>query len=167
MEYHNRIAKIGLFAAFSIILGVFENFFPLPFPGIRLGLANIGILLSLYTLRLSDTMIVVLLKSLFVSIFAGNLVIKLLLSLPSTFVSAFVMYIYIRLTDKYTSPISTSALGSLTHIICQFIILKIFVIKNLAIYSFLPYFSLISLLTGIFIGYLTCIVLKHITAYNN
>ncbi len=167
MEYHNRIAKIGLFAAFSIILGVFENFFPLPFPGIRLGLANIGILLSLYTLELSDTMIVVLLKSLFVSVFAGNLVIKLLLSFPSTIASALVMYIYIRITGKFTSPVSTSALGSLVHIVCQFGILKIFIIKNLAIYSFLPYFSLISLLTGIFIGYLACIVLKHIKVEND
>lgn len=161
MQYPDKIAKIGLFSAFAIILGVVESFFPLPVPGVKLGLANIGVLLALYSLTFFDTLIVVFLKSVFVGIFAGNVVIKVLLSLPSTLAAAFVMFLYIRLTGKLTSPVSASALGGAVHIVCQFIILKVFIIKNLAIYSFLPYFSLLSIFTGMLTGYLTCLILKH------
>ena len=38
----------GLMASCSIILGVIENFIPTPVPAIRLGLANVPIIIMLY-----------------------------------------------------------------------------------------------------------------------
>lgn len=42
-----RWTKVGMLAALAIILGYLETFVPLPIPGVKLGLANIAILIAL------------------------------------------------------------------------------------------------------------------------
>ena len=48
-----RLARYGLLVALAIILSYVESLIPLPFfmPGMKLGLANIVVLMALYTLR--------------------------------------------------------------------------------------------------------------------
>lgn len=42
-----RWTKVGMLAALAIILGYLETFVPIPIPGVKLGLANIAILIAL------------------------------------------------------------------------------------------------------------------------
>jgi heptaprenyl diphosphate synthase len=154
MQYHNKIALTGILASITIVLGIVEAMLPSPFPGVRLGLANIGIMLAIYALSFNEVIQIAILKSILIPILTGNFFIKIMISFPSTIIATLVMYIYYRLTRKYSTPISTAALGAFVHINIQFIVVKLTIIKSLAIYNVLPYFSILSIISGIITGYI-------------
>lgn len=161
MLSHNRIALTGIFASITIVLGVIDNMIPLPIPGIRLGLANIGIMLAIYALPFKETMYIALIKAILIPILTGNLFIKLLIGLPATMAATLAMYFYYSLTNRLSSPMSTGAIGALVHITVQFIVIKLTLIKTLAIYTILPYFSTLSIISGIITGYIVSIIIDN------
>ncbi|MGA1862172.1 Gx transporter family protein [Deferribacter thermophilus] len=161
MQYqNNKISLIALFASISIVLGFFENLFPIPIPGVKLGLSNIGIMLAIYLLSFREAIIIGFLKSIIIPIVSGNFLLKMSIGLPSTIIATIVMYFYSYLTKKFATPVSTGAIGAFFHIASQFIIIKHLFIKNLAFFKIFPYFSLLSITTGILTGIITYKVLK-------
>ncbi len=160
-EYQDNFALIGIFASVTIALGFLENMFPFPFPGIRLGLANIGIMLAIYSLPAKDALSIALIKSIIVPILTGNLFMKLILGFPATIISTIAMILYVKFTKKLSSPISTGALGGFVHIGIQFLIIKTFLVKTLAISNILPYFSILSVISGIITGYTVSIIINR------
>ena len=161
-DNEKKISLIGMLIAFSIVAGYLENFIPLPVPGLKLGIANIGIMISLYLLDWKSTILIAILKSLLVPLITGNFIIKLTIGLPATLAAATFMIIYKTLTNKFTTATSTGALGAFIHINCQFVLIKFLFIKSLTIYKILPYFSLFSVIAGTIIGYLTIITTEII-----
>ena len=65
-----RLARYGLLVALAIILSYVESLIPLPFfmPGMKLGLANIVVLMALYTLRSADAVVISFMRVLLVGI---------------------------------------------------------------------------------------------------
>lgn len=161
-QYHSdRLAVIGLFAAMTVSLGVFETFIALPVPGVRLGLSNVGIMLCLYLIDLPAALYVALAKSVLVPLLTGNLLVKMSISLPATMSAAIAMALYIAATKKLSSPVSAGSLGAAVHICIQFVMVKNLYIKSDAIYNLLPYFTFFSVLTGAVTGYVTLLILKN------
>jgi heptaprenyl diphosphate synthase len=150
-----------MFASITVILGFLENMFPMPLPGIRLGLANIGIMLAIYALPAKDAFAIALIKAIIIPVLTGNLFMKMILGFPATLISTSVMIIYYNLTKKYSSPVSTGALGGFVHINIQFLIIKLFMVKTLAIYTVLPYFSFLSVISGSITGYMVSIIINR------
>lgn len=162
-QYQNKkLSLIAILTAISIVLGFFENFFPIPIPGVKLGLSNLGIMISLYLLNFKYTLLIALLKSILIPIITGNLIVKITIGLPATLLAFLGMFVYSKLTKHLSSPISTGALGAFIHISSQFIIIKHLFIKNLAFFKIFPYFSIISIFTGILTGLITYKVIKTI-----
>ncbi|MGA1846513.1 Gx transporter family protein [Deferribacter abyssi] len=165
LSQNKKIALLSIFSAITVILGYLENFIPLPFPGIKLGISNIGIMLSIYTLGFSYSLAIVTLKSLIVPFFTGNVIVKIALGMPASFASFLIMYTYFFLTKNYSSPLSTGALGAFFHILTQFFVAKQLFIKNLAIFKIFPYFSLLSVIMGMLTGIITYKILKILNNY--
>ncbi|KAA0256881.1 Gx transporter family protein [Deferribacter autotrophicus] len=165
LSQNKKLALLSIFSAITVILGYLENFIPLPLPGVKLGLSNIGVMLSIYTLGFSYSLAIVTLKSLIVPIFTGNFIVKIALGLPASLISFLIMYVYFFLTKNYSTPLSTGALGAYFHILIQFFVAKQLFIKNLAIFKIFPYFSLLSVLTGILTGIITYKILKILNNY--
>ena len=69
-----RLARYGLLVALAIILSYVESLIPLPFfmPGMKLGLANIVVLMALYTLRSADAVVISFMRVLLVGILFKN-----------------------------------------------------------------------------------------------
>ena len=160
-QSQNNTALIGIFASVTIALGFLETMFPLPFPGVRLGLANIGIMLAIYSLPAKDVLSIAFLKAIIIPVLTGNLFMKMILGFPATIISTMVMIIYYNLTKKYSSPVSTGAIGGFVHIGIQFVMLKLFIVKTLAIYGILPYFSILSVISGIITGYMVSVIVNR------
>jgi heptaprenyl diphosphate synthase len=156
-----RLALTGLFTAFTVALGVFETFIAMPVPGIRLGISNIGIIMCLYIIDIPAGLYAAIAKSILVPLLTGNLIVKMSISLPATICSTLAMALYIYAFKKYTTPVSASALGGLVHICIQFIVVKNLYIKTDAIYNLLPYFTILSVLTGGITGYITLLILNN------
>ena len=67
-----RLTMISLLTAMSLIAGTIESRFPLPFPGMRLGVANIFILTALKISGPTDAAAVALMKLALSFLFTGN-----------------------------------------------------------------------------------------------
>lgn len=155
MQSQDKTALVGILAGMSVVLGYMENFIPTPVPFIRIGLANIPILIAVVMLDSKTAMSIAVLKSIILPIVSGNFFIKIIIGLPSSVVSTAGMILIFYFLKKYVSAVSVGAVGGYIHIMLQIVLIKFFFIKYLDIYSVLPYFSIFGTLTGIFTGLLT------------
>ena len=69
-----RIVLLSLFTAIALVLSLVDSALPplLPVPGVRLGLANVVTLILLFTVRPRDAFLVLILRIILSSIFAGQ-----------------------------------------------------------------------------------------------
>ncbi len=151
----NNAVLIGLFASFSIVLGIMENFIPMPIPAVRLGLSNLPIMIMLYLMNARSAFAVTLLKSFLVPIFAGNFFFKLSLGLPSTLAAFVVMFLVYKFMKDKVTPISLGVLGAFTHMAVQLSVASALYIKGLLYTEITGVLLLISIASGVLTGVLT------------
>ncbi len=151
----NNAVLVGLFAASSIILGIMENFIPMPVPAIRLGLSNLPIMIMLYLANVRMAFSVMLLKSFLVPIFAGNFLFKLSLGLPSTVAAFIVMLLIFKLLKDRTTALSLGVAGAFTHMFVQLSVASTLYINGLIYTKIAGILLLISIASGVLTGILT------------
>ena len=159
---HKKIAIAGLFGAISVVLGVMENYFPLPIPGVRLGLANLPVMVVLYIEGVIPAASVMTLKITLVPLLSGNLLFRLLLSFPAGVMAFLGMLVCVLFFRRYISLIGTGVVGASLHMITQ-----LFVIDRLYINGFLSAtvvgcFMIAALLTGILTGGLASVLIGRL-----
>lgn len=154
-----KITRLAMFLGLSIVLSILESFVPISnIPGIKLGLANIIILIVLYTYSFKDALYLSILKVILVGILRiGLFSITFWFSLSGAISSIIMMYIFKKITKL--SIVGISIIGSIFHIIGQILIAKIFI--NIDI-LYLPFIILIAIPTGIIIGIISKQCLKVI-----
>jgi heptaprenyl diphosphate synthase len=155
MQSLNKIAYISIFTAASISLFVVESLFPTPIPGIRLGLANIFILLALIFLGLKEAIFIGIFKSILGSLILARLFTpSFIFSISGTLVSTCIMWAVIKSRLPF-SLLGISILGAETHIITQlFLAISIF-LPGISLFYISPIYILSSLITGSVVGILT------------
>jgi len=145
----NRIALLG---AFSMFLSTVEYLFPRPIPFMRLGLANLPLLLGLEVLPAPSYLLLVILKVLGQALVNGTLASYVFLfSLFGSLGSALVMYFSYRLLKKHISFVGISLLGALASNSMQIVLSVLFIFGSSA-WRILPLFLGIGLVSGLFIG---------------
>ena len=165
MSKTKRVCIISMLLAIAIVLNILESFIPLYVPGVKLGLANIIILIMLYEFKPGEAFLVDLFRIFLVGLLRGTF-------LSPTFIMAFcggmlsfiVMYLFSRL--PFFSPIGVSVLGAVSHASGQvFAAMGMGLLSIQAVVYYLPLIGLLSILTGIFSGVITKVYLnKSITA---
>lgn len=152
MSRTKRIALCGMFTALAFGLSYIEMILPLDFavPGIKLGLANLVILIALYKFRPMDALAINCVRVILVGMLFGN-VVALSFSIAGAICSFFVMYLLKRLTGMHI--IVVSLLGAITHVLAQLLVgLFYYSPKVIFYYSFFLIIS--AFITGIIIGIL-------------
>ncbi len=145
----NRIALLG---AFSMFLSTVEYLFPRPIPFMRLGLANLPLLLGLEVLSAPSYILLVILKVLGQALVNGTLASYVFLfSLSGSLGSALIMYFCYRGLGKRISFIGISLMGALASNTMQIVLSVIFIFGSAA-WRILPLFLGIGLVSGLFIG---------------
>ncbi len=159
-----RLCIISMMLAIAIVLNIIESFIPMIVPGVKLGLANIIILIMLYEFRSIEAFLVDVLRILLAGLLRGSfLTPTFLMSLSGGMISFGIMFIFSKI--KVFSVIGVSVLGAISHAAGQ-IFAAILILSTKAVLYYLPFIGLLSLLTGIFSGILTRIYLKRsITAH--
>jgi len=155
--------RIAMLLAFSIVLNILESFIPIfNIPGIRIGLANIPILVTLYIYGFKDALYVSTLKVFVVGILrTGLFSITFYFSLFGSIFSIISMYLIKKLD---LSIIGVSIFGSFMHNIGQLIAAFIFINTNLLYY--LPLLTILSILSGIIIGLISKEMIKILKLQN-
>ena len=155
-----KIALLGVLLASTIVIAILESFIPsFIIPGIKLGLANIVILVTLYEVGILEAVFINLVRVLVVSLVRGTfLSMGFFMSLTGAFLSLGVMILFYLLIKKF-SIIGVSVIGSLFHVIGQIIIAMIYMGTVYVIY-YLPIIALSALVTGIFVGFIARSIIK-------
>lgn len=154
-----RLAIIAMFIALSSILSYLESFIPVFIPGVKLGLANVIILIMLYEFKFYEALIVQILRILAVSLVLGTIATPtFLMSLSGGILAYLVMLIFSRI--KIFTVIGTSIMGSISHSVGQ-IFVAIIIMGTKAVIYYLPFIMVLSLATGILSGIIARTYLKR------
>ena len=149
MDY-KKIPYYGLFAALAILMGYVEMLIPVPvpIPGVKLGLANVIIIIMMYFMDVKSAFFVslirVVLSGLLFAGFAG-----LLYSLSGAMLSFAVMAL-LKKTDKF-SIVGVSIAGGVFHNVGQIIVAAL-AVENVKMAYYLPFLLVFGVVTGMFIG---------------
>jgi heptaprenyl diphosphate synthase len=146
----NRLAGLGLSLALALICSYVEALVPIPIgiPGIKLGLANVVVVILLYTWGWRDAALVSVARVLLAGFFFGSLY-SILYSLAGAALSFAVMLLLKK--TKYLHIISVSAAGGIAHNVGQFLVASV-VLENYRILYYLPVLFLVGMCTGVIIG---------------
>ena len=155
-----KIAYLGLFSGAAILLGYVESLVPIfaAVPGMKLGLANLAILLVLYQYGLREAVAVQVVRILVIGFLFGNLF-SIVFSMAGGMLSLLVMWILKRIGGF--SMIGVSVAGGLAHNIGQ-ICMAAMVVENFQIFYYLPILMVSGVITGILIGILSGEIRKRI-----
>lgn len=155
-----KIALLGVLLAMTIVIAIAESFIPsFTIPGIKLGFANIVILLTLYEVGIKESIFINLVRVLVVSLVRGTfLSMGFFMSLTGAVFSLGIMILFYLLIKKF-SIIGVSVIGSLFHVTGQIIIAMIYMGTPYVAF-YLPIIAASALITGIIVGFVAKAIIK-------
>ncbi|WP_297521958.1 Gx transporter family protein [uncultured Clostridium sp.] len=158
-----KLVYLSLLTSLALILFIFESMIPMPVitPGAKLGLANLIIMVSIYTLdSYKDALKVLLLRIFIVSLFFGTPS-MIIYSLSGGLLSFGIMIFLKKFFGKHLSLIGISVSGAVFHNIGQ-LFAACLILENFGVMLYLPVLSLAGIGTGVFVGISADFMIKHL-----
>ncbi len=150
-----RIRSVAMLAAFALFLSTVEYLIPRPMPFVRIGLANLALMIGLTFLDAREYSLLVLLKVLGQGIIHGTLVSYVFLfSLVGTLSSALVMYLLYRICGRRITFIGISAAGATVSNSSQLLLAGLLLFGRSA-QLIAPPFLAVGLVTSVLLGLFT------------
>lgn len=169
-----KLTELAILTALAFIFSYVESLFPLPipFPGIKLGLANLIIVLVLYREGFPDAFLVSMIRNLLNAFTFGSLF-SFFYSLAGSILSLASMAILKKSAAESRalpkrlrlSPLGVSVTGGILHNIGQFIVAACLV-GPAAILPYLPFLYFAGLVAGALIGTFTILCLRRLPVSN-
>lgn len=152
------IALCGVMTALAIVFGYIEHLIPMPFGiyGLKLGLANLVVVVMLYSLKAYYAFSINLTRIILCAMLFGSFT-SFWYSLVGGLLSFLVMLI-IKKTNFF-SPLGLSICGAITHNIGQTAV-AIILLEEFRIALYLPVLLISGALTGALIGIISIAILK-------
>ena len=154
-----KLVTLGFLLSVALILSYIESLIPFGFgiPGIKLGLANLAVLLCLYCLGAKEAVVLNITRILLAGFLFGNLY-SILYSLAGGLLSFLVMWLVKRM--NFWTIAGVSVLGGVSHNLGQ-ILIAAFVVETVGVFYYIPYLLLAGVLTGWLLGLITKIVIPY------
>lgn len=154
------MADLGMMLAFALVLAYVESLLPFTFgiPGVKLGLANLAVVLTLYRAGARQAFLVSMLRIVLSGFLFGNLY-GILYSLAGGLLSFQAMYLAKK--TKCFSLSGVSIAGGVFHNIGQ-IAVAAFVVETKGLYYYLPFLLAAGVATGFLIGMVSGQVLRRL-----
>ena len=159
MNIH-KMAITGILTAGAIVIGIIESFIPsIGIPGVKLGLANIIILITLYELGILEALFVNLARVFIVGLLRGTIfTMGFFMSLTGAILSLGIMILFHLLIKKF-SIIGVSVIGALFHVFVQILVALLFLYTPYILY-YLPVIAISAIITGVFVGIIANLLIK-------
>lgn len=156
----NKTAYYGVFIALALIISYVELQIPIYFgvPGIKLGLANIVILLMLYCFGTKEALMLSVGRICLVGFLFGNLY-SIIYSLAGGLLSLVMMALLKK--SKIFSVVGVSIAGGIAHNIGQMVIAML-TVETWNIAYYMPVLLVAGTLTGMLVGIVAAEVLKRL-----
>lgn len=156
-----NVARYGVLVALAFIFSYVETLIPfemIGIPGIKLGLANLVVLVAMYTLRLRDAFVISLVRILLVGFTFGNPY-SAIYGLCGGLLSFGVMAL-LKKTDWF-GTIGVSLAGGIFHNVGQLMV-AILVVENVNVAYYFPPLLIAGAITGAIIGIVTDMIVRRI-----
>ncbi len=155
MKYRYSRETIALFAALCIFLSTIEYIIPRPMPFLRLGLANLPLIIAVAVFSFSDVLFLAVLKAAGQGLINGTLFSYVFLfSFAGSIASAVVMLVLYRLFQRYITLTGISVMGALSSNMTQLWLSKLFIFGDSVKYI-APVFLSIGFITSLILGILS------------
>jgi len=149
---NKKIELTAFLGGFSLFLSAIEYLFPKPVPFMRIGFANLPILLALKLLPAPYIFLLVLFKVTGQGLISGTLTSYVFfLSAAGSFSSAFVMILVYKIPYRFISLIGVSITGALVGNIVQILFSVKFIFSESA-WIIAPFFLAIGIFSSFLIG---------------
>jgi len=160
MSKNKRLALLSMCACLAMLLSFVESRIPplTAIPGIKMGLANIAVMFTLYKLGTREAMAVSAIRVVLIALLFGSAV-SFLYSLAGAVLSFAVMLLVRRV--KLFSEVGVSVAGGVCHNIGQIAMACILLDTNVIVY-YLPFLLLSGTVTGVLIGVTSALLIKRI-----
>lgn len=156
----NRVAYFGVFTALALMFSYIETMIPIQFgvPGIKLGFANIMIVIMLYKSSAKEALLLSIVRIMLSGFLFGNLS-SILYSIAGGVLSLGIMTLLKK--QGSFSVIGVSVAGGVSHNVGQLIVAML-VVETYQVGYYLPVLLVAGVLTGLGIGVVSQEVLKRI-----
>ncbi len=160
LESFHVTAYMGLLLAFALILSYVELLIPFQtgMPGVKLGLANLAVVLCLYLFGWQKALLLTAVKAVLSGLLFGNLF-MILYSLAGAVFSALIMII-LKKTNWFHVPV-ISAAGGVAHNMGQLLV-AIRVVETYGVLYYMPTLIIAGLVTGLVMGISAALVLPYL-----
>lgn len=155
----NKVAVFGVFTSLALILSYVELLIPINFgiPGMKLGLANLLVVILLYKGCPRDALLLSVIRILLSGLIFGNMF-SIFYSLGGGLLSLAVM-VFLKKTGQFTVA-GISIGGGASHNVGQLLV-AMFVVQTYQVGYYLPVLLITGVITGAVIGILSAEVLKR------
>ena len=155
-----KVAYFGVFTALALIFSYVESLIPinLGIPGVKLGFANLIIVIALYKMSIKGAYILSVVRIVLAGFMFGNLF-AILYSLSGGMLSLTIMCI-LKKTNKF-SVFGVSMAGGVFHNIGQLLMAAI-VLESVSIGYYFPVLLISGLATGFVIGFIANEMIKRL-----
>ena len=156
----SKVAFLGMFAAFAMILSFIESQIPsfVAIPGIKLGLPNIAIIIILYKFGTKEAITVSIVRVLLTSLLFGS-ILSMLYSIAGAVLSLTAMVLLKKINKL--STVTVSVVGGVCHNIGQ-ITVACLVTETAQLLYYLPVLIISGVVSGVIIGMIAAITYNKI-----
>lgn len=156
----SKVAYFGVFTALALIFSYVETLIPIQFgiPGVKLGLANLIIVIALYRMNLTEVYLLSIVRVLLSGFIFGNYF-SIIYSLAGGLLSLTVMAL-LRKKGGF-SVIGVSIAGGVFHNVGQLIIASL-IVETFSVMYYFPVLLIAGLVTGLLIGITSESMLKRL-----
>ena len=155
-----RLTTLALTVSFALILSFVESRIPafVAIPGVKVGLANIAVIFTLYKLGIKEAIAVSLVRVLLVSMLFGS-PISMIYSISGAVLSLSVMFLLKKLTP--VSEVVVSVSGGILHNVGQIGAASVMLGTNVVTY-YLPFLILSGTIAGVVVGAASAVLIKKV-----
>lgn len=157
-----KFTRLSMLLALCVVLNIIESFIPIfngSIPGLKLGLANVIVVIVLYLYSFKDAVYISILRVFIVGILrTGLFSMTFFFSLGGAILSILIMFLAKK---TKLSVIGVSILGSISHSVGQ-ILIAILIINNVNVAYYTPWLLLFSIPTGILTGVISKYSVNHL-----
>ena len=155
-----KVAYFGVFTALALIFSYVDSLIPLQLgiPGVKLGLANLIIVIALYKMRLFEVFLLSIVRILLSGLIFGNYF-SIFYSLAGGLLSLAVMALLKKLGGF--SVIGISSAGGVFHNVGQ-LLMAMAVVETFSVIYYVPVLLVAGVITGVLIGIAADEMLKRL-----
>ena len=161
--YIRKIATLGMLTALAMVLGFVETLIPinLGIPGMKLGLANLIVIIAFYLFDIKTGVIVSLLRIVLIAMTFGNIS-MMFYSISGAALSLLCMILAKQI--KGFSMVGIIIIGGIMHNVGQ-IICAAFVVRTNGVFTYLPVLMIAGVVSGMLIGIAASLVIVRVKPY--